>query len=514
MEEDTRKEEYSNGSKHKLRQVKDKKLREKLKNLERRYKDAASDAFDSELLLPESTGVLRAEGLERTYKVTQEQLKTSVGESTASKGYDLNLNRFGPYSIDYTRNGRYLLLGGQKGHVACFDWREGILQSENHLMESVRDVQWLHNENYYAVAQKKYVFVYDQAGVELHCLKNHIDVTSMTFLPYHFLLVTAGNAGWLKYQDTSTGKLVAEVRTKLGSCTALAQNKFNAIIHTGHTNGTVCLWSPNMSTQLVKMLSHRGPVTGLTIDRSGKYMVSCGNDRQLKVWDVRTYRELHSYFTPTPAQSINLSDTGLLSVGWGNHATIWKDALSIKQKSPYMSHLFPGSQVHDVQFCPFEDILGAGHNQGFSSLIIPGAGEANFDALEINPFETKKQRQEGEVRSLLTKLQPEMIALNPDFVGKLDPSAAEVDKKSLRERPERLVGDKMKPRDKARGKNSSLRKFLRKKSGNVIDERKMRLEDAIEREKHLRQIRVQKSRGKADPTETGTATLARIKRNA
>ena len=51
---------------------------------------------------------------------------------------------------------------------------------------------------------------------------------------------------------------------------------------------------------------------------------------------------------------------------------IWRDAFTVKQKSPYMSHLFPSCTVHGMQFCPFEDVLGVGHSQGFGSLLIPG----------------------------------------------------------------------------------------------------------------------------------------------
>ena len=55
-----------------------------------------------------------------------------------------------------------------------------------------------------------------------------------------------------------------------------------------------------------------------------------------------------------------------------------------------MKHKTTG-QVMSLKFLPYEDVLGVGHAQGYSSLVIPGAGEANFDAYEANPFATKKQ---------------------------------------------------------------------------------------------------------------------------
>ncbi|GMF74594.1 unnamed protein product [[Candida] boidinii] len=178
-----------------------------------------------------------------------------------------------------------------------------------------------------------------------------------------------------------------------------------------------------MSTPLVKIQACRGPVRSLAVNRDGRYMVVSGADKTLKIWDIRTWKELDSYHTPTQANTVDISDKGLVSVGWGPHVTVWKDTLKTKQNSPYMNHMLPSSQIETARFVPFEDILGLGHKKGMSSIIVPGSGEANYDALELNPYETTKQRQQTEVRSLLNKLQPDMITLDPNVIGTVDKRA-------------------------------------------------------------------------------------------
>jgi len=157
------------------------------------------------------------------------------------------------------------------------------------------------------------------------------------------------------------------------------------------------------------------------------FMVTSGLDGLMKVWDVRTYRSIYTYTTPTPASSLSLSQKGLLAVGYGPHVQVWENPFTQKHKAPYLNHLLPGSPVDDLQFCPFEDVLGIGHRKGFTSILVPGSGEPNIDALEANPFQTKKQRAEAEVKNLLEKIQPELIALDPSFVGSVQkPNADKV----------------------------------------------------------------------------------------
>eukprot|EP00558_Chaetoceros_sp_UNC1202_P012115 CAMPEP_0197234336 /NCGR_PEP_ID=MMETSP1429-20130617/2100_1 /TAXON_ID=49237 /ORGANISM="Chaetoceros sp., Strain UNC1202" /LENGTH=302 /DNA_ID=CAMNT_0042692713 /DNA_START=1 /DNA_END=906 /DNA_ORIENTATION=- len=275
----------------------------------------------------------------------------------------------------------------------------------------------------------------------------------------------------------------------------MAQNKNNAVIHCGHLNGLVTLWSPASSEYLVKMLCHKGaPVQSMAIDKTGRYMVTGGADSKVRIWDLRMYKETHSYYTaggsPT---SIDISQKGILGIAHGTRTTFWSPAaLRSKVKDPYMSHTVNGKgPIETLRFRPFEDVCGIGHAKGFSSIVIPGSGEANLDSMEynLNPYQDTKQRREAEVRSLLDKLSPDMIALDPDVIGTVEES----DNHSKLERQQemekvanerKLKESEVKPKEKKRmrGRNKIQKKLNRKKK-NVIDENVIKLREANEKQK-------------------------------
>ena len=51
-------------------------------------------------------------------------------------------------------------------------------------------------------------------------------------------------------------------------------------------------------------------------------MVSAGGDHRVKIWDVRNYREVHSYYTQRPTDHVAISELGLLGIGWGGHVSV------------------------------------------------------------------------------------------------------------------------------------------------------------------------------------------------
>jgi len=501
---------YTRGGSVKTKNVRDRKLKTRLKQREKQFTQAVKQAARSEYLLTEESGCLEVEGTETTFSVKQKEIVDSVDISSAQKHFNLHLAEFAPYKINYTRNGKFLLISGQKSHLATIDWQSKNLGCEVHTQQSNRDACWLHQDRFFAAAQKKYVHIYDNLGTEIHVLKDHPNVLRLHYLPYHFLLTTVGKNGHLHYQDTSTGKSVSKIRIPHGRCDCMTSNPYNAVIQLGHANGTVTMWSPSVKEPLVKMLCHRGPVLSLATEKQGVYMATSGLDGLMKVWDIRTYKPVYSYrMKGKAAHCLSISQRGLLAAAYGPKVVVFKDALRMKQGMPYMRYMVQGgSNITDIEFCPYEDVLGIGHSKGFSSILIPGAGEPNIDALEANPYESKKQRQEHEVKMLLEKIQPELISLDPSEIRKVDRANDEVKQE---EKDENMEDVEFQPKYKKKGRSSTGKALQRKKGVDEHSKRDDRKAKAMaEKKKEREKQQQQPALSSVDQVDPTAAALDRF----
>lgn len=523
------------------RDIADKKLRSELRHGDRLAASAALAAARAEILATETAGAIEVDGpLERTYKVKQSDVLAAVGSEAQRKALDLQLPSHGPYKVRYGRNGRHMLLCGRGGgHVAVFDALIGKIKGEFLTGEASYDACFLQSDEMVAVAQRKCTHIYDRTGAEVHVLHDHAEPRAMTYLPHHMILATVGTAGWLKYRDISTGSLVSQHRTKLGSCSVLAQNPHNAVVIAGHSSGLVTMWTPNMPQPVVKLLAHRGPVTAVAVDPTGSYMVTSGADARMRVWDLRgssvasgaavaaaaaggggvgsaaaagrgaaaglsaAFGLVHDYFTARPAGALDVSQRGMVACGFGPHVQVWDDALRTKASAPYMRHAVPGQEVVSVQFRPFEDVLGLGHSGGAQAVLVPGSGEPRTDTRAgLDPHESLKMRRDRDVRAALDKLAPDTIALNPDAVAGVDRAPADVllEERRAREEAAESAGIRAK-KGKSRGKSHSTR-LRAKRQSNVITKARQLMEEATRKERSA-------GKGKAAPA-TGAA-LAREK---
>ncbi|KAK4435887.1 putative U3 small nucleolar RNA-associated protein 7 [Sesamum alatum] len=442
-EEEMKVQKYLRGEAADLGALQDKKLKGQLAVREELYGKSAQAAAKAEKwLMPSEGGYLEVEGIEKTWRIRQEAIAGEVDILSSRKQFDIVLPELGPYTLDLSLSGRYMVAAGRKGHLALVDMKNMDLIKEFQVRETVRDVVFLHNQKLFAAAQKKYVYMYSDNGTELHCLKDLIDVCKnvelikngdfqnpeehgaaarLQFLNKHFLLTSINKLGQLHFQDITTGEMVGNFRTGLGRSDAMEVNPFNNVTAVGHSGGTVSMWKPTSAAPLVKMLCHQGPVTALAFHSNGHLMATAGMERKIKLWDLRKFEVLQTL--PGHAKTMNFSQKGLLATATGSYVQILGDFSGSQEYTRYMGHsMAKGYQIRKLLFRPYEDVLAIGHSMGWSSILIPGSGEPNFDTWVANPFETRKQRNEKEVRSLLDKLPPETIMLDPTKIGSVRPT--------------------------------------------------------------------------------------------
>ena len=60
----------------------------------------------TEVLLPADTGFIRPDGNEKTFRLKQRDIISEVDMNTAKNAMDFQLTKFGPYNLNYSKNGR------------------------------------------------------------------------------------------------------------------------------------------------------------------------------------------------------------------------------------------------------------------------------------------------------------------------------------------------------------------------------------------------------------------------
>ncbi|TPP56169.1 putative WD repeat-containing protein [Fasciola gigantica] len=234
----------------------------------KRTKHARHQSAKAALLETTSAGFLEKARGER---VDQESIVSAVDIGSATKRFDLKFSG-GPFTIDYSGNGRFLAYCGKSGSIGAFDWMIKKPLFEVNVNHECKDIKFLHQETLIAVAEPQATSIYDNQGLEVHCLKQLHRVLRLEFLPYHFLLVASAENGYLYYLDCTTGTVVSSIPTFMGRLGVLCQNPTNGVMVTGHNTGAVSMWIPTEKSPVVKLFAHHNGLTSVACDRTGRYV--------------------------------------------------------------------------------------------------------------------------------------------------------------------------------------------------------------------------------------------------
>lgn len=412
---------------------------------------------------------------ERTFKVSQREIRKEVATGSARNAWSRGGS--GCVAVSTTHNGRF--------GVACFEAETVVMdlfrqEERAKVCEPARDACFLQDESMFAVAQRQYVYVYDNNGVEVHRMPQHLEPEHLEYLRYHFLLASCGHSGYLKYHDVSTGQLVSQHKAKRALTSF--RNPQRATISLGHANGVVSFWSPAQPKALAKVLCHRAAASAGACAFDGTYFATGSIDEgTVKFWDLRVFgKPLHRL--GKPPTSLTMSQRGMLAVAHSAGVDVY-DEKKPRLFKPYLSHR-SGNAVTAAYFRPFEDVLLLATPTSLDSILVPGAGEPNYDDLEgHNPYRRAKARKAQLVSSLLDKLPPETITLDSVLVGAVTRDPAEIEKHRIdSERDANIpTNQSSTPKRKTRGR-SKIAARLRKKAKNVISAETEKLRTKLQAE--------------------------------
>ncbi len=227
------------------------------------------------------------------------------------------------------------------------------------------------------------------------------------------------------------------------------------------------------------------------------------------------------YRISTGASNLQFSSRKLLGVALDDKVEIYKDCCMKAAEYPYLKHSVFRT-VSDLKFVPFEDVMGIGHGAGFTSILVPGsnllwfylfileckcngnvnnvhisiptstnlgAGQSSYDTYEVNPYQTKSQRREAEVRQLLEKVRPELITLDPERIGEVNATAAAegaLDRaKKISLKPSAVT--EFEARERTKGRGGTAKRYHVKKT--------------LKNEERMREIKQQLSEAASVPRE-------------
>jgi hypothetical protein len=88
--------------------VKSSAVRNKLEHRSATIKEAAMSTASTEVLLPSDPGFIEMDDSRmKVFKLKQKDISDNIDLNTAKNAFDFQLQTFGPYCVNFSRNGRY-----------------------------------------------------------------------------------------------------------------------------------------------------------------------------------------------------------------------------------------------------------------------------------------------------------------------------------------------------------------------------------------------------------------------
>lgn len=237
-----------------------------------------------------------------------------------------------PQSLRFSRNGAYLIAGGGEhsvlGIAAIYDVKTGDrLAVVGDELDTVfgADV----NDTMTQVAlggPKRMLRIYNVSdGEMLFEIKKHTDwIYDVAYSPDGVLVASADRSAGLFVWEAETGRLYLSLTDHTAAIRSIAWRDDSNVLASASEDGTVKLWDMVQGKAIKSISAHGGGATAVAFDHQGR-LVTCGFDRQVKLWDaagnpVRSFPAM-----PEQALEVAITHDGKQVIGgdWTGKVVAW-----------------------------------------------------------------------------------------------------------------------------------------------------------------------------------------------
>ncbi|MBK7129307.1 MAG: caspase family protein [Crocinitomicaceae bacterium] len=148
------------------------------------------------------------------------------------------------------------------------------------------------------------------AGAIFRTLVGHTGpISGVEFSSDNKYVATSSWDGKVKVWDVLNGMLVSKMDGHEGAVYALAYSPDNTFIASGGADNVIIYWNTELNTKQF-LTGHTAPVTSICFNSAGDKLISCDADGMVKVWDLKSMRELYSRIQITKSDWLATSPSG------------------------------------------------------------------------------------------------------------------------------------------------------------------------------------------------------------
>lgn len=240
-----------------------------------------------------------------------------------------------PQSLNFTRDGKQLLIGGGShsvnGCAVLVDVASGErLAKVGDELDIVLASDISPDKRRIALGgPQKLIRIYDTATGELiKEIKKHTDwIYALRFSPDGVLLASSDRSNGLAVWEADEGRLYADLVGHKGEIRSLDFRGDSNVLASGSLDGTIKLWDMAESRLQKSIDAHGGGVTSVAYTHEGS-MASCGRDGKVKLWapDGSLKGEYAGLTEAALEVAIPGSGAQLISGDWNGRVQLWQVA--------------------------------------------------------------------------------------------------------------------------------------------------------------------------------------------